>query len=76
MHDNLSNNINKKLNIEEIYNILNRKIIDFKFKKNYENKKIDVCLSKNITNQIIQIFNDYMIENSREDFLKFIYEKK
>ncbi len=66
----------KKLSIEEIYNILNRKIIDFKFKKNYENKKIDVCLSNNITNQIIQIFNDYMIENSREDFLKFIYEKK
>ena len=66
----------KKLNIDEIYNILNRKIIDFKFKKNYENKITDVCLSEKITNKLIQLFNNYMIENSREDFLKFIYEKK
>tara|TARA_Y100000816_G_scaffold241805_1_gene188748 strand:- start:2117 stop:2776 length:660 start_codon:yes stop_codon:yes gene_type:complete len=66
----------KKLNIDEIYNILNRGIIDFKFKKNYENEVTDVCLSEKITNQIIQLFNNYMIEKSREDFLKFIYEKK
>ena len=66
----------KKLNIDEIYNILNREIIDFKFKKNYENKITDVCLSEKTTNQLIQLFNNYMIENSREDFLKFIYEKK
>lgn len=66
----------KKLNIDEIYNILNREITDFKFKKNYENKIIDVCLSEKINNQLIQLFNNYMIENSREDFLKFIYEKK
>ncbi len=66
----------KKLNKDEIYNILNREIIDFKFKKNYENEIIDVCLSEKITNQFIQLFNNYMIENSREDFLKFIYEKK
>ena len=66
----------KKLNIDEIYNILNREIIDFKFKKNYENKITDVCLSEKITNKLIQLFNNYMIENSREDFLKFIYEKK
>ena len=66
----------KKLNIDEIYNILNREITDFKFKKNYENKITDVCLSEKTTNQLIQLFNNYMIENSREDFLKFIYEKK
>mgnify|MGYP000371199158 CR=1 FL=1 len=66
----------KKLNIDEIYNILNREIIDFKFKKNYENKITDVCLSEKTTNQLIQLFNNYMIENSREDFLKFINEKK
>ena len=66
----------KKLNIDEIYNILNRRVIDFKFKKNYENEVTDVCLSEKITNQIIQLFNNYMIEKSREDFLKFIYEKK
>ena len=66
----------KKLNIDEIYNILNRGVIDFKFKKNYENEVTDVCLSEKITNQIIQLFNNYMIEKSREDFLKFIYKKK
>ena len=66
----------KKLNIDEIYDILNRGIIGFKFKKNYENELTDVCLSEKITNQIIQLFNNYMIEKSREDFLKFIYEKK
>ena len=66
----------KKLNNDEIYNILNRGVIDFKFKKNYENEVTDICLSEKITNQIIQLFNNYMIEKSREDFLKFIYEKK
>ena len=66
----------KKLNNDEIYNILNRGVIDFKFKKNYENEVTDICLSEKITNQIIQLFNNYMIEKSREDFLIFIYEKK
>ena len=51
----------KKLNIDEIYNILNREIIDFKFKKNYENKITDVCLSEKTSNQLIQLFNNYMI---------------
>lgn len=64
------------LNRNEIYNILNREIIDFKFIKNFENEMVDVCLSEKITNQVIQLFNNYMIKNSREDFLKFIYEKK
>ena len=64
------------LNKNEIYNILNREIIDFKFRRNFENEMVDVCLSEKITNQVIQLFNNYMIKNSREDFLKFIYEKK
>ena len=44
----------KKLNKDEIYNILNREIIDFKFKKNYENEIIDVCLSKKL---LINLYN-------------------
>ncbi len=66
----------KDLNNEEIYNILDRKIINFQFQKVLNNYMIDVCLSEKITNQLIQIFNNYMINNSREDFLKFTYEKK
>ena len=64
------------LDIEEYYKILNREIINFQFEKNIESLIIDVCLSEKIINQIIQLFNNYMIDNSREDFLKFIYEKK
>ena len=64
------------LNNDEIYNILDRKIINFQFQKVLDNNMIDVCLSKNINNQLIQIFNNYMINNSKEDFLKFTYEKK
>ena len=66
----------KDLNNEEIYNILDRKIINFQFQKVLNNYMIDVCLSEKITNQLIQIFNNYMINNSKEDFLKFTYEKK
>ena len=65
----------KNLNNEEIYNILDRKIINFQFQKVLDNNMINVCLSEKITNQLIQIFNNYMINNSREDFLKFTYEK-
>lgn len=64
------------LNIDEIYNIIDRKIQDFKFKKFYNNAEIYVCLSDKITNQLINLFNNYMIEKSSEDFLSFIYEKK
>lgn len=64
------------LNTDEIYKILNREIVNFQFKKKFENSLLDVCLSKKITNEIIQLFNGYMLSNSKEDFLKFIYEKK
>ena len=65
-----------ELNTDEIYKILNREITNFQFKKKYENTLLNVCLSEKITNEIIQLFNGYMLSNSREDFLKFIYEKK
>ena len=65
-----------ELNTDEIYKILNREIVNFQFKKKFENSLLDVCLSEKITNEIIQLFNGYMLSNSREDFLKFIYEKK
>lgn len=64
------------LNTDEIYKILNREIVNFQFKKKFENSLLDVCLSEKITNEIIQLFNGYMLSNSKEDFLKFIYEKK
>ena len=65
-----------QLNDIEIYNILDRKIINFQFEKNLDNQKYDVCLSEKNINQLITIFNNYIIDESREDFLKFIYEKK
>ena len=64
------------LNTDEIYRILNREIVNFQFKKKFENNLLDICLSEKITNEIIQLFNGYMLSNSKEDFLKFIYEKK
>ena len=65
-----------QLNDIEIYNILDRKIINFQFEKNLDNQIYNVCLSEKNINQVINIFNSYIIEESREDFLKFIYEKK
>ena len=65
-----------QLNNKEIYDILDRKIINFKFEKNLDDQKYDVCLSEKNINQVINIFNSYIIDESREDFLKFIYEKK
>ena len=65
-----------QLNDREIYDILDRKIINFQFEKNLDNQKYDVCLSEKNINQLITIFNNYIIDESREDFLKFIYEKK
>ena len=66
----------EQLTTDEYYKILNRKIINYQFEKSIGNSMVSVCLSEKITNQIIQIFNEYMIYNSRKDFLKFIYEKK
>ena len=34
------------------------------------------CVSDDAGDYIIQLFNGYMLSNSKEDFLKFIYEKK
>ena len=65
-----------QLNDIEIYNILDRKIINFQFEKNLDNQIYNVCLSEKNINQVINIFNSYIINESREDFLKFIYEKK
>ena len=66
----------EQLTTDEYYKILNREIVNYQFEKNIGSSLVNVCLSEKITNQIIQIFNEYMINNSRKDFLKFIYEKK
>ena len=65
-----------QLNDIEIYKILDRKIINFQFEKNLDDQIYNVCLSEKNINQVINIFNSYIIDESREDFLKFIYEKK